>query len=393
MSSHTNHSRDGGGPSGTPDSSSGAASRKPSDAYLALMGGVPKRIPHYEHLSNPEFEALVTGMDPYRRPRSTRRRLLEIYTIDLGVPVPDDDTPISRPDYTAGAAADAEGRLTVRWGAGESGHWDWGRQFHSIEDVLSYEPLKNLDLRDETVMPVVENRDYSLDDEAFYEQYARGFPWTVVPTDEVAMAVFYNTLFMWPLLTFGWELFLELAAGHHDELRRLLGDFAVINRKVFRTFARLPVNVVLCHDDICMASGPVCSPEWLREFIYPYYEEFWVGLHAAGKKVIFMCDGNIDKVADDVVACGADGLISEPYTDWKKIAARHPGKALAGEGDNRVLMQGRRADIEAMVRSMVETARGCPGYFMCVGNHIPWNIPPASVKLYFGLCRDLAHRS
>ena len=24
-----------------------------------------------------------------------------------------------------------------------------------------------------------------------------------------------------------------------------------------------------------MARGPVCSPAWLREFIYPYYEEFF----------------------------------------------------------------------------------------------------------------------
>ena len=31
-----------------------------SDAYLALMGRAPKRIPHWEHLSNPDFEQLMT---------------------------------------------------------------------------------------------------------------------------------------------------------------------------------------------------------------------------------------------------------------------------------------------------------------------------------------------
>lgn len=373
-------------------SSGGSVTGKASDAYLALMGRAPDRIPHYEHLSNPAFEALATGMDPYERPRSTRARLLEVYPIDMGVTLPADDTPIPRPDYSGGAAVDADGHETVRWGAGASSHWDWGKHFHSIEEVLAYEPLKHLDLRDEERMPVVENRDYSLDDEAFYAEYARDFPGAEVPTDKVAMAVFYNTLFMWPLLTFGWEFFLELAGAHHDELRRLLGDFAVINRKVFRTFARLPVNAVLCHDDVCMASGPVCSPEWLREFIYPYYEEFWALLHAAGKKVIFMCDGNIDKVADDVVACGADGLISEPFTDWKAIARKYPDKVVAGEGDNRTLTGGGRAAIEAMVRSMVATAQECPGYFMCVGNHIPWNVPAENVKLYFDLCAELGHR-
>jgi len=31
-------------------------------------------------------------------------------------------------------------------------------------------------------------------------------------------------------------------------------------------------------------------------------------------------------------------------------------------------------------------------YFMCVGNHIPWNVPPEAVKRYLDLCRDRAHR-
>ena len=205
---------------------------------------------------------------------------------------------------------------------------------------------------------------------------------------------FYNTLFMWPLLTFGWELFLELAGGNKDGLRRLLADFAVINRKVFGAFKRLPVNEIVCHDDICCTRGPICSPAWLREFIYPYYEEFFaLAKSGAGeRRVIFMSDGNIDAVADDVKACGADGFVSEPMTDWKAIARKFPDAPIAGEGDNRILSRNDPAEIEAMVRDMVETARMCGGYYMCVGNHIPWNVPAEAVKLYFDLCEDLAVR-
>jgi hypothetical protein len=32
------------------------------------------------------------------------------------------------------------------------------------------------------------------------------------------------------------------------------------------------------------------------------------------------------------------------------------------------------------------------GYMMCVGNHIPWNVPGPAVKLYFDLSRELAQR-
>lgn len=35
-----------------------------------------------------------------------------------------------------------------------------------------------------------------------------------------------------------------------------MDEFAEINRRVFRAFARLPVNFVICHDDIGRGSGP-----------------------------------------------------------------------------------------------------------------------------------------
>jgi hypothetical protein len=160
-------------------------------------------------------------------------------------------------------------------------------------------------------------------------------------------------MFMWPLLTFGWELFLETCLDPRFE--RIMDEFAEINRRVFRTFARLPVNFVLCHDDIVTSRGPVCSPKWMHKYIFPHYEEFWGIVKAAGKEVIFMADGCMDAFADDVMACGARGIISEPYTDYKRIARKYENPFLAGEGDNRVLTRNDPAEIEAMVRSMVET--------------------------------------
>ena len=105
-----------------------------------------------------------------------------------------------------------------------------------------------------------------------------------------------------------------------------------------------------------------------------------------------MSDGNIDAVADDVAACGADGFVSEPFSDWKTLARKYPDKLLAGEGDNRILMTNDRDQIAAMVRSMVETAQVCGGYVMCVGNHIPWNVSAEAVESYFRLSAELAHR-
>jgi uroporphyrinogen-III decarboxylase len=130
----------------------------------------------------------------------------------------------------------------------------------------------------------------------------------------------------------------------------------------------------------------------MRRHVFPRYEELWGILRAAGKRVIFMSDGCMDRYADDVMACGALGIISEPYTDYKAIARRHANCFLAGEGDNRVLLRNDPAEIRRMVASMVETGRMSGGYMMCVGNHIPWNVPPEAIRLYLDLSAELAVR-
>ncbi|MBS3763516.1 MAG: hypothetical protein KGZ25_09475, partial [Planctomycetes bacterium] len=200
----------------------------------------------------------------------------------------------------------------------------------------------------------------------------------------------YNTMFMWPLLVFGYENFLSLCL--EPEFERIMDEFAEINRRVFRAFARLPVNFVVSHDDIVLSNGPVCSPDWMDKYIFPRYEEFWGIVRDAGKEVLFMVDGCIDAFVDDVMACGARGIISEPFSDYKAIARRYDDPFIAGEGDNRVLMRNDPDEIRAMVDSMIETAKMSGGYMMCIGNHIPFNVPADAIKLYFDLSAELGYR-
>ena len=360
-----------------------------SDRYLAYMGLAPKRIPHWEHWSCPDAETYLTGIDYYEHPRQCRLKLRELYPqLGLGIPETDDPKPRPKLDLKGqSSSTDEEGRERVRWGEGESGYWDWGKHFKTAEDVFAFSPLEQGDF---TNIPVVESRDYS-NEEKLYEMYRKNYPAEdKAPEGSTASVGFYNTMFMWPLLTFGWELFLETCLDKRFE--RIMDEFAEINRRVFRTFARLPVNFVVCHDDIVTSRGPVCSPAWMHKYIFPRYEEYWGMLKDTGKEVIFMVDGCIDAYADDVMACGARGIISEPYTDYKTIARKHENCFLAGEGDNRILTRNDPDEIEAMVKSMVETAKMTGGYMMCIGNHIPWNVTPEGIKRYLVLSSELAHR-
>ncbi|MHB0856804.1 MAG: uroporphyrinogen decarboxylase family protein [Anaerolineae bacterium] len=364
---------------------------RPDDRYLAFMGLAPKRIPHWEHWSCPDAETYLTGIDYYEHPRLCRQKLAERYP-QLALPVPDTDDPIPRPTLDLGAHSSeqrANGVHGVRWGDGITWTWDWGKWVRSVEEVFAFSPLEQADF---TTIPVVESHDYS-SEEALYRAFRRRYPaeWgDRAPEGSSVSMGFYNTMFMWPLLTFGWELFLETCLDKRFE--RLMEEFAELNRRAFRAISRLPVNFVICHDDIVSARGPVCSPAWMHRLIFPCYEEFWGILKAAGKEVIFMADGCMDAYADDVLACGARGIITEPYTNFRSIARRHQDVFLAGEGDNRVLNRNHPDEIEAMVRDMLATAQLTGGYVMCIGNHIPWVTPPEAIKLYLDLCDELAWR-
>jgi hypothetical protein len=260
------------------------------DRYMAYMGLAPRRIPHWEHWSCPDAETYLTGIDYYEHPRLCRQKLAELYP-QLGLGVPETDDPKPRPTLDLqgeSSATDEAGNRHVRWGDGQTGIWDWGLKFHTVEEVFAFSPLAQGDF---TNIPVVESRDYS-DEEKLYEAYRAGYPaeWgDKAPEGSTASAGFYNTMFMWPLLTFGWELFLECCLD--ERFQRIMDEFAEINRRVFRTFARLPINFVICHDDIVTSRGPVCSPAWMHRYIFPRYEEFWGMVKAAGIEVIFMSDG------------------------------------------------------------------------------------------------------
>ncbi len=352
--------------------------------YESYMGLGPKRIAHWEHWSNPDAATAITGIDYYAHPRLCMLKMAELYPfVPLGVPEKDDPLPRFEAQADPGKG---------RWGDAHRDYWqqeEAARRFPDQETMLQFSPLAQGDF---TGWRIVEDQDFR-SEATIYQRYRSWFPaaWgDRAPAGSPASVSFYNTLFMWPLLVFGYENFMAICLDPRFE--RILDEFAEINRRVFRAFARLPVNFVVCHDDIVLTNGPVCSPAWMRKYIFPRYEEFWSLLKRSGKEVLFMVDGCVDAFVADVMACGARGIISEPYTHYKPIARRYPNCFLAGEGDNRVLMRNNPAEIRAMVETMVETGRMSGGYMMCIGNHIPWNVPADAVRRYFDLSAELAFR-
>ena len=356
--------------------------------YDTFMGNGPKRIAQMEKISCPDAETYITGIDYYEHPKQCREKFNELYP-HLNMPIPETDDPITRPGLSLEGKSSDENAHTVRWGDSVTGTWQHGESiFKTPEQVFAFSPLEKADFTD---WPVVMNQDYT-SEEIIYRHYRKNYPteWKTAPPGEFITAGFYNTLFMWPMLTFGWELFLECALDPRFD--RIMDEFAEISRRVFRAQARLPVHFVQCHDDIVTSRGPTFPPHWMHKHIFPRYEEYFSIIKAGGKEPIFVVDGCMDEYVDDVLACGARGLFTEPYTDFKAIAKKHKDPFLAGEGDVRIIMENDHTEIKKMVESMVETAKMSGGYALASGNDVGWNVPPEAIKYYLDITAELGYR-
>lgn len=367
-----------------------AVSEQEKEVYMTQIGKGGKRILHQEIWADPDAETYLTGIDHYDRPRDCRLRMKELYPqLNLGIPATND--PLPRPTLDNKNNSSNKERHTVRWDGGETATFEHGEKFFKTEeDVFNFHPLQHADFSDWKF--VVESNDFT-SEEIIYNRYRNRYPkeWgDKAPEFSCAATGFYNTMFMWPLLCFGWEMF--LATCLEDEFEPVMAEFAEINRRVFGAFSRLPVNFCNCHDDIFMTRGPVCGRDWMNKYIFPRYEEYWSKMREKGILVHFVTDGRPDAYVDDLYRCGMRGLITEPYCDFKAVADKYPDLMLAGEGDNRVLTYGTKDDIRKMVESMVETGKRCGGYFMSIGNHIPWNVPGESIKYYLDYSDKLAWR-
>ncbi len=355
--------------------------------YDTYTGQGPRRLIHWEPWSNPDAATYITGINFYQRPRSCMLRLTEIYPFLYlsHAYIPKNDEPLPTPDKERDTGKG-------RWGHAYRDFWQQeaaNQHFSGFKAMLNFSPLENADFRNWTISVAGDYRD----EETVYQRYRATLPaeWGDKAPDRSPVKIgFYNTLFMWPMQIFGYENFLNICL--EPEFNRIMDEFAEISRRVFRSFARLPVNFVTCHDDIVTPAGPLCSPAWLRKHIFPRYQEYWGILKDAGKRVFFLSDGCLDMFVDDIMACGATGIISEPFTNFKAVARRYKDILIAGEGDVRVLMRNNPEEIKKMVLSMVETGRMSGGYIMRIGNLIPFNIPPDAVKRYLDLSRDLGYR-
>ena len=125
---------------------------------------------------------------------------------------------------------DDAGRHVVRWGRRGTYHWDFGK---AVQDPRRCVRLLAAGACRLYRCPASSPPGISA---AKKRSYRRTSAPSTRPSGETgrrrrspAGAGIYNTMFMWPLLIFGWELFLEICLDPRFE--RIMDEFAEINRR------------------------------------------------------------------------------------------------------------------------------------------------------------------
>lgn len=324
-------------------------------------------IPQIEFLRHPQFVHKITGMDNsedvlVKLAEANRRLDLDMIWYESEVSAYDIKN--HPEDYEV-----------TDWGGTDS---IWRKRYpvDTVEDVLNYSPLENFEITDN---PKERAAYFNIDYKRVKDVYGDS---VLVPGG------YYTTLVQWPIMVFGWELFLTAAASEPERFAEILEEFAELSRREITAWTELDIKVFISHDDLAMTSGPFFSADWYRKNVFPVYKKLWKPLKEKGIKVIFCSDGKIESLMDDIVEAGADGFIFEPVNDLKGIVKKYGNdKILIGNIDTKILTFGSFEDIENEVKRCVETAKECPGYFLNVSGQIPHNVPLENAEFYFECCK------
>jgi hypothetical protein len=206
--------------------------------------------------------------------------------------------------------------------------------------------------------------------------------------DEAVMYyLYYTTLFMWPVVTFDWSPFMVAAMLDPDRFDRVLWEpWSRVSRKHFETLAAIDEEVVFCHDDLAMTTGPVFPPEFYEKWIFPRYPWIMEPVAKAGKKLIFVTDGNCDAFLKRLLDFPIAGIMFEnPATPYERVLETwgEAGRGFIGGISTAILTNGTPDEVRAHTRDVIEQGRRYPGFIISSCGGLHGNIPMENMLAYF----------
>jgi hypothetical protein len=326
--------------------------------------------PSKETLNHPGLIALASGRDPFADTAEAYREAYRHLGIDLINRVPEENAPqpLGRGEVRSKDPDHDEAYLGVYNTCFRSRF-----PFRTVEEFWAAPPL---DPEYEELITPVPHR---LDGKVI------GRKMRLLGEIGLYYYMLYTTLFMWAVEALGWEVFLLAAAmdpNGFDE--KFFQGVLPKSRRLLEELAAVDTPFVFCHDDLADARGPVFSPAWYERYIFPRYVELWRPIQERGKKIVFVADGNMEPLLEDLRAAGVDGVMLEnPATRFEAVLERFDDRVVIGGADTGLLARGTPEQVRAQVFELHEQTKGHPGFVLSSPGGIHGDLPLANLEAYF----------
>jgi uroporphyrinogen decarboxylase len=161
---------------------------------------------------------------------------------------------------------------------------------------------------------------------------------------------------------------------------------------------QVAIDELFFGEDICFNHGALISPEMMKEFLLPYYQQLLTNLKRRnidpGRHVYFQIDtdGFCDPVIPIYRELGMD--VMSPFEvaagcDVLRTAREYPDLVITGGVDKRVLARGRQA-IDEMVDRIFPVMQARGGYIPTCDHGVPEEVPYADYLYYRKRCLEFA---
>ena len=160
--------------------------------------------------------------------------------------------------------------------------------------------------------------------------------------------------------------------------------------------ARVEIDQLALAEDICYKTGPLISPQMMREFLFPYYTEVLGKARARQRRHVYCyvdTDGDARPVIPGYMGIGMDVMMPFEVAsgcDVVEIGRQYPGLVMFGGIDKRVLAQDQDA-IEAHLEHTIPAMLKRGGYVPMCDHGVPDNVPLGNYLYYRRRICELDH--
>lgn len=177
----------------------------------------------------------------------------------------------------------------------------------------------------------------------------------------------------WMLM--GFENFAVSLIENPQFASRVIKRVAEIQVEGLRRIVSIPeVAAIWAVDDVAFSAGPIVSPAALRQYIFPWYDEFASICRENGRYLFYHSDGVLWDLLADLIALGVDALhpIDPTCMDIEEVKAKVGDRlTLIGNISNEILETGTPDEVAELTKQRLKALAPGGGYCLGSGNSVP----------------------